>query len=587
MEEWERLLDELSSELSLRERELAFLHAIDLRLLESQNSPQETFDFVVAGTRELLQAHHTTILLRRSTFLEPMYSTLESVVGQRVPISKSLTGLSLETAMPVNVSDLMTSELSARYAPLRGYNGPPMRSLLAAPIKIDDAIVGVLNVESTEPDVFKRVHERMAVAVASQVAIALQRTQTLASSVLFADVDRLMFVGNDPEQRAKQSEDVIQVALEKVMSELRRYEHIHYAAAQIMFLQNQEQLEIVYSTNPSDIGRTLPVANSVSGRAVRERRSIIVGDASDDPEYQILGNSTNSEIAVPILFGEDDLVIGVLNVESTELDAFSEFYRVVLESFAEKVRTLLAFTRLRAHVTEAVELRTADELLLAIDDQATQVIHRVNNTVGAMRFRLKELQARQDDGSLDDIFLRESLSSLLGLAERALRIPDEIMLKGDQAETIADINDCVVKAIEKLGTPDGVVLELQLAEQIPRQQLYCFDLVIRNLLQNALDAMPNGGRLSVTTSLVLDPAYSTSFIQLSIRDTGIGIPADVQPLVFKQNFTTKHAKGKGLGFGLWWVRTFVRRARGDIIIRSDADAGTEVVVKIPVIDRST
>jgi signal transduction histidine kinase len=581
MEEWERLLDELRSELSLRERELAFLHAIDLRLLESENSPRATFNFVVEGTRDLLEAHHTTILLRRSTFLEPMYSTLASVVGQRVPVSQSLTGLSLETDKPVKVSDLLTSELGARYAPLRGYEGPPMRSLLAAPIKIDGAIVGVLNSESTESDVFKGVHERMAIAIASQVAIALQRTQTLASNILLADVDRLMFADTDPDQTIQQSDDVIQIALEKVMHELRRHEHIHHEAAQIMFLQNEEQLEIVHSTNPSDVGVTLQVAKSVSGRAVRERKPVIVGDVSSDPEYHMLGSSVNSEIAVPILFGEEDLVIGVLNVESAEPDAFSDFYRVVLESFAEKVRTLLAFTRLRAHLTDALELRTADQMLLAIGDQTGHIIHSVNNTVGAMRFRIKELQAAQDDKSLEDGFLRESLSALLNLADRALKVPDEVMLQGDQSETLVDVNECVVKAAEKLEIPESVVLELQLDRQIPPQPLYFFDVVVQNLLQNALDAMPDGGQLEASTELILDPANSMSFIQLSVRDTGSGIPADVQSRIFEQNFTTKHEK-KGLGFGLWWVRTFVRRARGDIAIRSSTESGTEVVVKIPV-----
>lgn len=581
MEEWERLLDELRSELSLRERELAFLHAIDLRLLESENSPRATFNFVVEGTKDLLDAQHTTILLRRSTFLEPMYSTLASVVGQRVPVSQSLTGLSLETDMPVNVSDLMASELRARYAPLRGYIGPPMRSLLAAPIKIDGAIVGVLNVESLEPGVFRDVHERIAVAIASQIAIAMQRTQTLASNILLADVDRLMFADTDPDQTIQQSDDVIQVALEKVMYELRRHEHIHHEAAQIMFLQNEEQLEIVHSTNPSDVGVTLQVANSVSGRAVRERKPVVVGNVSSDPEYQMLGSSVNSEIAVPILFGEEDLVIGVLNVESAELDAFSDFYRVVLESFAEKVRTLLAFTRLRAHLTDALELRTADQMLLAIGDQTGHIIHSVNNTVGAMRFRIKELQAAQDDKSLDDGFLRESLSALLNLADRALKVPDEVMLQGGQSETLVDVNECVVKAAEKLEIPESVVLELQLDRQIPPQPLYFFDVVVQNLLQNALDAMPDGGQLAATTELLLDPANSMSFIHLSVRDTGSGIPVDVQSRVFEQNFTTKHEK-KGLGFGLWWVRTFVRRARGDVTLRSSAESGTEVVVKIPV-----
>jgi signal transduction histidine kinase len=106
--------------------------------------------------------------------------------------------------------------------------------------------------------------------------------------------------------------------------------------------------------------------------------------------------------------------------------------------------------------------------------------------------------------------------------------------------------------------------------------------VVQNLLQNGLDAMPTGGRLSVCTAQILDPTHSKGYLQLSVSDTGNGIPVDVQKRIFELNFTTKDAKGKGLGLGLWWVRNFVRRSRGDITIRSIAGAGTDAIVKIPI-----
>jgi signal transduction histidine kinase len=582
MQEWERLLNELHNELSLRERELDLLHDIDLRLLEPEKSPKEIFEFIVRETRDLLQAEFATILLRRSTFLEPMYSTLESVVGQRVLISKSLTGMSLETNTQVNVPDLRTSELRAKYAPQRGYDGPPMRSLLATPIRIRDTIVGVLNAESTHENVFKGVHERIAIAVASQVAIALERTQTLASTVLFADVDRLVFVSDDSQDAAQQSEHVLQIALEKVITELTRLEHVQHTGAQIMFLLGEDQLEIMHSTNRSDITKTLPVANSVCGRAVRERKTVIVGDVSSDPEYQrMLGSSIRSEIAVPILYGQDDLVIGVLNVESSELNAFYGAYQVVLENFAEKVRTLLAFARLRAKVTAALEWRIANETLLAVGDRTSHMIHRLNNTVGAMRFSIEGLQEKQKGGSLDQDFLSESLAELHDLAVRTLKMPEEIMRQFAQAGTTVDINECVRKAIDKISVPRAVTLQLDLADHIPPQPLYSFDIVVENLLQNAIDAMPPGkGRLSVSTAMVFDSMHSTGYLQLSIRDNGKGIPPEIQRQMFDLNFSTK--RDKGLGFGLWWVRMFVRRSGGDITIQSTLGAGTEAVVKIPI-----
>ena len=583
MEEWERLLDELRGELSLRERELDLLHSIDLQLLEPELSPQEIFNFIVRNTKNLLQANHTTILLRRSTFLEPMYSSLKSVIGQRVPISESLTGFSLETDALVNVPDLTVSELNTRYAPLRGYRGPGMRSLLATPIRIRDTIVGVLNAESRQANAFKAVHERIMRAIAAQISIALQRTQTLASDILLADVDRLIFASDDPENVVQGSEHAIQAALEKVMAELKRLEHVQHTGAQIMFVRGEDELEIMHSTNPLDVGLILPIGKSICGRAVRERRTVTIGDVNNEGEYvRLLGDSIRSEIAVPILFGDEDLVIGILNVESDESNAFYGFYQVLLESFAERVRTLLAFARLRGDVTEALELRSADDLLLAIGDQTSHMIHRLNNTVGAMRFRIMELQDMQGNGSLDEDSLKEHIDALRDLAERTLRMPDEITLQLGREGTSVDINECIRRAISQIDRPKSIALDLKLADNIPRLPLYCFDIVVQNLLQNGLDAMPAGGRLSVCTSMVFDKKLLTGYLQLSICDTGQGIPPDVQKRMFELNFTTKREKGKGLGLGLWWVRNFVRRARGDITVRSTIGSGTDVVVKIPI-----
>jgi signal transduction histidine kinase len=581
MEEWERLLRELRDELTLRERELEFLHQIDLYLMapeqsDDRHSAEDIFEFIVAGTARLLGADLVTILMRRSTFLEPMYSTSKSVIGQRVAIAQSLAGWSLEEDQTIRVQDLASSPLVERYTPLRGYLGAPMRSVLATPIRITGVPVGILNVESKGADAFKEVHERMAAAIAAEVAVALQRTQTLASTALFADLDRLMLATAD-------SEEVVQVALETVMAELQRLEHVQHAGAQIMFLSGKDDLEIVHSTNPSDIGLVLRIDKSVCGRAVRERSTVIVEDVAADPEYlRFLGDAIRSQIAVPIIFGEDNLVIGVISVESEEKDAFTNFYQVVLESFAEKVRTLLAFAKLRADVTDALELRAADDVLAAVGDQTSHMIHRLNNTVGAMRMRILELEDAQEHGDLDEEFLRDSLDALRELAERTLEMPDEITLLLGKNGSSVDVNRCVINVVSQFNMPESVKLDLRLADGIPPLPLYSFDIVVQNLIRNSLDAMPSGGTLTVSTVQVLDPDRMTGYLQLVIKDTGTGIPTHIQKKIFELNFTTKTEKGKGLGFGLWWVRNFVRRARGDITIRSAPGEGTEVIIKIPI-----
>jgi len=199
-----------------------------------------------------------------------------------------------------------------------------------------------------------------------------------------------------------------------------------------------------------------------------------------------------------------------------------------------------------------------------------------------MRLRIIELEDAQEQGTLPDDFLRESLAALHKLAERTLRMPDDItMLLGNDNREV-DVNDCIEGAIKRIEVPASVRLDLQLTGGIPPLPLYNFNIVVENLLRNSLDAMPAGGVLTVSTAQVLDPMRRTGYLQLMIKDTGTGIPQGIQNKIFELNFTTKKEKGKGLGFGLWWVRNFVRRARGDITIRSSPGDGTEVTIKIPI-----
>lgn len=577
MERWESLIKELRAEFLLREEELRLLHEIDLQLLESERPLTTTFDFIVQRTQELIKSDHTHILLRRGRFLEGAYSTKESDLGQRIDISDSLVGRCLSTDTPVKVPDVTVPAYRKIYVPIKGYTGKPMRSLLAVPIKVHETKVGVLNAESCRPNAFTSVHVKVLTAIAAQVAMALQRAQLFDRNALFEDVDQLMFATADSPQ-------VIQSALQRVMQALRDLEHIQLSEAMIVFRRGKD-LEIVHSTKPSDVGLVLGIDESICGRAVRERQTIVLGDVSAEPEYRrLFGSSIQSEIAIPILLGDDDIAIGVLNVESEEVDAFQGFAQVILESFAEKVRVLLAFAKLRSDVTETMELRNASDLLVAVGDQTSNMIHRMNNTVGAMRLRIMELQNMQERGRLAaDGTLADSLEALRKLAERTLQMPEEVTQLLSQQSSTVDVNEAVHAALRKVQLPDNVDVGLDLQPGLPVLSLYCFDIVIQNLLQNAIDAMPDGGPVCVATSTVVQAELPVGYVQVTVRDSGTGIAGDILPRIFDLNFTTKHSntRGKGLGLGLWWIRNFVRRANGDIVVTSTVNVGSSFIIKIP------
>lgn len=571
MERWELLLEELRKEFQLREDELELLHDIDLRLLEDDRPLNTTFLFIVERTKVLLESDHVGIMLARGRFLEPAYTTCQSQEAERIEAANSLAGECIATNKTIRIPDLR--DVGGHHdTAIFGSASKPMISLLATPIKVHDIMVGALCAESARPHAFTEVHANMLAAVASQVAIALQRAQLFNRNELFADVDQLIFADDTDSQHA------IQSALQRVMDALQQLEHVEISSADIVFRSGKD-LEVMHSTSPADVGLILPMERSIAGRAVREGRTVIIGDVSQEPDFRrVSRTSIQSEIAVPISVG--GTVIGLLNVESNQLDAFQGFSQVILESFADKVRVLLAFAKLRSELTDTLEVRNADDLLVAVGDQTTNMIHRLNNSVGAMRFRLLELeQYLQDGGDIPADVLRQGIEALLTLAERTLQMPEELSQLLGQKGNVVDVNRAVKGALEKLTIPNTVTLAEHLEPGLPSLPLYCFDIVIQNLLQNALDSMPGGGRLKVSTSAVFHSDLPAGYVQIVVKDTGTGIPDDILPKIFELNFTTKHTKGHGLG--LWWIRNFVRRAGGEIIVSSVVDEGSTFTIRIP------
>ena len=124
----------------------------------------------------------------------------------------------------------------------------------------------------------------------------------------------------------------------------------------------------------------------------------------------------------------------------------------------------------------------------------------------------------------------------------------------------------------------GKPVENQVPEDLPHILVDSNQLsqVLMNLLINAAEATPDGGRITISAN----PVTLADSIEIRVSDTGCGIPPDVLPHVFEPFFTTKRDKGTGLGLSI--SHTYVRRNKGEIRIDSVVKHGTTVTITLPV-----
>jgi len=191
----------------------------------------------------------------------------------------------------------------------------------------------------------------------------------------------------------------------------------------------------------------------------------------------------------------------------------------------------------------------------------------------------------------------ENVAEILSAASRASSLTRQLLAFGRRQvllPTRLNLNETVKGLAGMLRQLIGANIDLQIvcAADLPpiRADQSQLESALANLVINARDAMPRGGRVTIETSEVtLDGDYCAAHVgvragryaRLAVSDTGVGIPLDVQPRIFEPFFTTKEA-GKGSGLGLATVYGIVKQSGGNIWVYSEPGLGATFKVYLPV-----
>jgi two-component system cell cycle sensor histidine kinase/response regulator CckA len=157
-------------------------------------------------------------------------------------------------------------------------------------------------------------------------------------------------------------------------------------------------------------------------------------------------------------------------------------------------------------------------------------------------------------------------------------------------EVIADTRNLLSRLI---GENIELVTDLSVTAEVLRLDPARMRQILFNLLLNARDAMPQGGRITLTThhhaagqsGSAPEGTASPDWVELTVADTGCGMDAETRSHLFEHFFTTK-APGRGSGLGLATVGRIVKEENGTIEVESDLGAGTRVMVCLPSVHRN-
>jgi GAF domain-containing protein/ActR/RegA family two-component response regulator/anti-sigma regulatory factor (Ser/Thr protein kinase) len=475
-------------------------------------------------------------------------------------------------------------------------------SELCVPIKSGKTVVGVLDVESFNRDMFSQQDVAVLETIADLLASAIKRTQ------LYNDTSRKAWRLELADQinRAISSTLDLKRVFHIVSAELNKildydrinlcfwHPHQHLFKMELSFCPKDNLASREVKHIPADETNMYQV---ILSRKPFHRERLILNSESNSEERLLHAEGVRSYVLIPIRDNEN--VSAVLGLESRTERGFGEEQIQLLHSLADHFSVALQNIKLFSDLEEAYQnLKSTQDHMIQIErfralgEMASGVVHDFNNILASIlgRVQLLLLKLKKGEKSVSEETeksLQVIEKSVMDGAKILSRIREFVKDNSEKVYAPVDLNALIEDSLEMTRAywKDETFLagvQIRINKELSSTGLVRGDAtelreVLTNLLLNAGDAMPQGGTLTLITH------QDKEFIYLTVKDTGMGMTEEVKGRIFVPFFTTKGEKGTGLGLSL--AHGIINSHRGEITVESAPGQGSIFTIKLPRCDR--
>ena len=273
---------------------------------------------------------------------------------------------------------------------------------------------------------------------------------------------------------------------------------------------------------------------------------------------------------------------------------------VVVDAVRDEQGELLGFAKITRDLTEKKQAAEARERTQAALFQAQKmesigqltggIAHDFNNLLSVLASGLEVLSMHRQHGSdaktLDS--MRRAIDRGATLTQQLLAFARQQPL---QPET-RNVNRLITgfESVLRRAGNSSILFEVRLDPMVRNTVIDAarFESALLNLVVNARDAMPEGGRIEIATANAtladdeVDGLPAGEYVRLAVTDTGTGMDPETVARAFEPFYTTKEV-GKGTGLGLSQVYGFIKQSGGEIVIRSKQGEGTTIAIYLPAV----